>query len=155
MDQLDANISQSHTHQYIMLIVAQLGSVAYLGPIYPNTQLFRIIDIFDDNGLVHTVCTRVAEPPEELVWSHVSAAENQSQYDSQTAWSPREEDDMDHQIIFFSFCNSSLTQAMRSRFNQSRLVRIWPPWHEHLLQLEDGSVTTIKLVTQFITDAIY
>jgi hypothetical protein len=44
---------------------------------------------------------------------------------------------------------------MRARFNQSRLVRIWPPWHEHLLELDDGSVTTIKLVTQFITDAIY
>lgn len=137
--------------------MAQLGSVAFLGPIYPNTQLFRIVHMMEDRGLVYTECIRVTEPPEEVVWSHVSAAENQSQDDNQAAWSPAENDDIDArpQVIYFSFVNFSLSQVMRARFNQSRLVRIWPPWHEHLLELDDGSVTTIKLVTQFITDAIY
>ncbi|KAI8584203.1 hypothetical protein K450DRAFT_218649 [Umbelopsis ramanniana AG] len=137
--------------------MAQLGSVAFLGPIYPNTQLFRIVNIMDDKGLVYTECIRIEEPPEEVVWKHVSAAENNLQDDNQVTWSPAESDDVDTnpQVIYFSFVNSSLSQPMRARFNQSQLVRIWPPWHEYLLEMDDGSVTTIKLVTQFITDAIY
>jgi hypothetical protein len=137
--------------------VAQLGSVAFLGPIYPNTQLFRIVNMMEDKGLVYTECIHITEPPEEVVWSHVSAAENHLQYDNQVTWSPAESDDVDTnpQVIYFSFINSSLSQTMRARFNQSQLVRIWHPWHEYLLEMDDGSVTTIKLVTQFITDAIY
>jgi hypothetical protein len=142
----------------ICLVVAQLGSISYLGPVYPNTELFRIVELFDDNGLIHTRCIRVAEPPEELVWTQVSAADHQSQYRSQAIWSPTKVDSFNEdelQLIFFSFANSSLSLDMQERFHQSRMVRIWPPWHEHLLQLEDGSVTTVKLVTRFITDAIY
>ncbi|KAI9283049.1 hypothetical protein BC943DRAFT_353907 [Umbelopsis sp. AD052] len=150
-----------HTHNQwdtdVRGYMAQLGSVAFLGPIYPNTQLFRIVHMMEDKGLVYTECIRIAEPPEEVVWKHVSAAENNLQDDNQITWKPAESDDIDTnpQVIYFSFVNSSLSQTMRARFNQSQLVRIWPPWHEYLLEMDDGSVTTIKLVTQFITDAIY
>ncbi|KAJ2959476.1 hypothetical protein NQZ79_g5088 [Umbelopsis isabellina] len=154
--------AENQAHSYwdteVRGYMAQLGSIAYLGPVYPNTELFRILELFDDNGLIHTKCIRIAEPPEELVWTQVSAAGHQSQNGSQANWSPNEVDSNNQnelQLIFFSFANSALSLDMQRQFHQSQMVRIWPPWHEHLLQLSDGSVTTVKLVNRFITDAIY
>ncbi|KAI8148847.1 hypothetical protein BJV82DRAFT_200334 [Fennellomyces sp. T-0311] len=129
--------------------MARLGSIPRVCSLFDNASLFRIIECWDERGLVFGRCVRLRPDELEGVLGQNVAMDDDDLVSQPTVLPPYVPIEGEEEFTFlFSF--AYLQSKAKGRFLDEECVGIWTPW----TAISDGQ-RDIYVATRFMSELLY